>query len=127
VNPERLARFVRKWLAEWETEPPAFGHATKLLNHLIEYRPSEAWERILALVSQAKEESLCYVGAGPLEDLLIEHGDSIIDRVEATAAADPRFARCLSVVRGWSRIEPSVYARVQRTMESTSRPTTQST
>ena len=116
MHPQRLARFVRKWFTEWEREPPVYGHASQLLTHLIEDRPDEAWERILALVAHAKEESLCYVGAGPLEDLLALHGQDFIGRVEVAAANDPRFAACLATVWGHTRFEPSVYERVQQTL-----------
>ena len=108
-----MARFVQKWFAEWEPEPPRFGRATQLLNCLIEERPNEAWEHILALISQAREESLGYVAAGPLEDLLSRHGLAIIDRVEETATSNPRFASCLTGVWGHISFEPSVYARIQ--------------
>lgn len=56
-----------------------------ILNHLIEARPEEAWKRILALIACANREALGYVGAGPLEDLLREHGVALIDTVEACA------------------------------------------
>jgi hypothetical protein len=118
MHPQRLARFVRKWFREWEPEPPVYGHASKLLTHLIEDRPDEAWERILALVAQAREESLGYVGAGPLEDLLSSHGQAFIGRVEVAAANDPRFAACLATVLGHARFEPSVYERVQQAVEA---------
>ena len=114
-----MVRFVQKWFAEWEPEPPRFGRATQLLNCLIEERPDEAWERILALISQAREESLCYVAAGPLEDLLSEHGPLIIARVEAAATTDSRFAICLAGVWGHTRFEPSVYARIQHIVHAT--------
>ncbi len=116
MHPQRLARFVRKWFREWEPKPPVFGHASKLLTHLIEDRPDEAWEPILALVEHAREESLGYVGAGPLEDLLSSHGQSFISRV--AAAKDPRFAACLATVWGHTRFEPSVYERVQQAVGS---------
>jgi hypothetical protein len=118
MHPRRLARFVRRWFAEWEPEPPVCGRATKLLMDLIEDCPDEGWERILALVAEAKEESLCYVGAGPLEDLLSSHGQAFIDRVEVAAANDPRFAACLATVWGHTRFESSVYKRVQKAVGS---------
>jgi hypothetical protein len=114
MNPQRMARFVRKWFAEWEAKPARYGRASRILTHLIEERPDEAWVRILALVAGAKTESLGYVGAGPLEDLLSEHGPTMLDRVETTAGINARFAACLACVWGNIRFEPSVYATVQR-------------
>jgi len=112
-----MARFVRKWLSEWETEPPRYGRASQILNHLIDTKPDEAWERILALISEAKPESLCYVAAGPLEDLLSHHGPTMIERIEALAASDPRFLSCLVGVWGHTRFEPAIYAQVQRLID----------
>jgi hypothetical protein len=120
MNHQRLARFVRKWFAEWMPETPVFGHATALLTQLIQVRPDEAWERILALVACAPdEEAIGYVGAGPLEDFLIAHGQAFIDRVEATAISDARFAACLATVWGSNSIDSGVYARISRTVQST--------
>jgi hypothetical protein len=38
------------------------------------------------------------VGCGPLEDLLHEHGDAVVDRVELFARQSPSFAKALSHV-----------------------------
>jgi hypothetical protein len=57
-----------------------------------------AWPLVLALVARASQRALGAIGAGILEDMLDEHGDEIIERVEAQAAADPRFRYCLSHV-----------------------------
>jgi hypothetical protein len=39
------------------------------------------------------------VGCGPLEDLLHEHGDAVIDEVERSARQNPLFARAHSMFR----------------------------
>jgi hypothetical protein len=73
MHTEKLTRFVRKWFAEWDSE--VFGRESDILSAMIHSRPDDAWERILALVANARsQETLGYVGAGPLEDLLSEHG-----------------------------------------------------
>ena len=55
---------------------------------------------ILVLVDRAADGAvLDYIGAGPLEDLVNEHGSAFVDRIAAQAAADPRFARALRYVR----------------------------
>lgn len=113
MNPKRTARFVRKWFSEWEIEPPRYGRASQILDHLISTRPEAAWDRILALIVHAKPESLCYVAAGPLEDLLSHHGATMIERIEALAATDPQFLSCLAGVWGHTRFEPAIYTRVQ--------------
>jgi len=92
---------------------PIYGRASQILDHLISTRPDAAWDRILALIAKAKPESLCYVAAGPLEDLLSHHGPIMIERVEALAVSDPRFRSCLASVWGHTRFESPIYARVQ--------------
>src|SRR5580658_2884004 len=112
MHPNRISRFVRKWFTEWDSS--VFGRASGLLAEVIETRPEDAWERILALAANAKnQEALGWVGAGPLEDLLSRHGQVIIGRVEAMAVADPKFVVCLAAAWGWSRFERSVYELVQ--------------
>jgi len=114
MNSQRTARFVRRWFAEWEAEPPKYGRASQILDGLIQVRPDEAWIRILELFAQAKAESLGFVASGPLEDLLSVHGALMIDRVEAAAVTNVRFASCLAGLWGDSRFDPIVHARIQR-------------
>jgi hypothetical protein len=41
---------------------------------------------------------LSNLGAGPLEDLLVVHGDKFIDRVELLARQDRQFRKSLGIV-----------------------------
>lgn len=85
-----------------------------ILMHEIDYRPADAWERILALVEHASSgEALSWIGEGPLEDLLAAHGSEFVEIVVTTARNESRFANCLSHVWGWNRFEPGVYQQVQ--------------
>lgn len=53
------------------------------------------------------------LAAGPLEDLLSQHGDALIDRIESIAASDFRFRELFSAV--WSNsMAPEVWDRVQK-------------
>lgn len=113
-------RFVRKWFAEWTAS--SFGRATYILNHLIRSRPTDAWERILALIGNApSEEALGWVAAGPLEDLLCKHGPAMIDRIEREAGVNARLAHCLTGVWGFSRMDRDVWSRVLWLMEGEAR------
>jgi hypothetical protein len=54
---------------------------------------------------------LAILSAGPLEDLLVYHGDTVIDRVEAAAKANPTFAFLLGGV--WrNAISQEVWDRI---------------
>lgn len=117
MNPQRMLRFVERWFAEWEAE--RFGRGTQILNYLVDCRPNEAWMRILALVSQAEDHALGYVGAGPLEDLLSAHGNQVIPWLEVEAKRNPRLVRCMGAVWGDSCFEPEILQRVRNISPAT--------
>jgi len=65
----------------------------------------EAVQLLAALAAAAPPgDNGMTVGAGPLESLLHEHGDSVIDEIERVARRSASFAQALSQVwleRGW--------------------------
>jgi hypothetical protein len=61
--------------------------------------PADLWEVILEVLRQTEDkEVLAVLAAGPLEDYLGKCGESVIERVEAQAAADPKFKHLLGGV-----------------------------
>ena len=80
---------------------------------IVEHEPEKAW---LAIVQATKEPRfLPYLGnlaAGPLEDLIAQHGDLLMDRVEVLAKQDESFAQLLQGV--WQyKMKDKTWARVQ--------------
>jgi hypothetical protein len=71
------------------------------------------WEIMLALVAAAADdEELGHVAAGPVEDYLSVHGEAAIERVEAQATADAKFARMLRGV--WQLgMSDEIHARIR--------------
>ncbi len=72
--------------------------------------PLAGWRVTCLLIKKApSDESLAYVAAGPLEDLLAFHGPAVIDHVAVAARADERLQLALSGVwlnrasRVWER------------------------
>jgi len=66
---------------------------------LVHEQPERAWQIILALTDRARDpDSVALIAAGPMEDLLSEHGPAFIARVEERAAADPKFNHMLGGV-----------------------------
>lgn len=66
------------------------------LDDLCRDNPEKAWLVVAALVEAADtEELLGAVGAGPLEDLLSEHGATFVDRAETEARTNAKFAAAL--------------------------------
>ena len=54
---------------------------------------------VVDLLSRAPNGAgVAAVGAGPLEDLVTQHGDALVEVIEATARRDPGFAACLGSV-----------------------------
>jgi hypothetical protein len=77
--------------------------------------PIEAMELVVALVDAAPDlERLCYVGAGPLEDLIGTHPDETVDAIDAQARRDERFRDALNAVHFSDRVPPGVVERLNR-------------
>jgi hypothetical protein len=71
------------------------------------------WEQILAVLAQARNNSeLGLVGAGPLEDLIVNHREAVLDRIEAEAATSLRLRTALRHV--WLAHDPASEAMAQR-------------
>jgi len=69
------------------------------LRELVEDDPETAWQAIEMLVGHPDaEDVLGIIAAGPLEDLLAEHGERFVARVEQRARRDDRFRACLGGV-----------------------------
>ena len=90
-------RLARAWLRSESGEAPPWVFVWVM--DLCRDHPEEAWPLVMALVSAARgNEELALVAAGPLEALLANHGESLIQRVEAEAGRNPWFRRALAGV-----------------------------
>lgn len=74
------------------------------------------WAFILEILKRNVSEKLLYtLAAGPLEDLLCFQGENVIDRVEALAVSDIKFANLLAGV--WrSDMKPQIWERVVKVL-----------
>ncbi len=73
----------------------AFSELVELVCH----NPERAWQIILVLSEQTLDPDFtALLAAGPMEDLLSDHGPAFIDRVEERAATDPKFNHMLGGV-----------------------------
>lgn len=82
-------------------------------NWVVEDEPELAWKAILEAIEQPRMGPyLGLLAASPLEDLLSLHGPQFIDRVEARARTDPKFAWVLDGVWQFTMPEP-IWQRVQ--------------
>ncbi len=72
-----------------------FDWLTEMLNYGPPDGPEQAWPIILELIRRAPdEETLIYIGAGALEDLVNNAGDRFVDRI-AGQVVDDRFRASL--------------------------------
>jgi hypothetical protein len=69
------------------------------LSDLVRTDPEAAWLVIQEILRKdTGDVILSNLGAGPLEDLLVAHGERVIDRIEERAARDSTFKKLLGVV-----------------------------
>jgi len=81
---------------------------------LSEDRPSEALEAIIQVLKlDATAPVIEYLSAGPLEQLLLKRGETVMPRIEELAPLEPALRRALGGV--WkSSIPETVWSRVER-------------
>lgn len=118
VDTQRLAQ---AWIAHWREHAATGGFPDTTgswdVDRLAREEPEVAWTVILEILSDIKvdpSESLFQVlAAGPMEDLLVEHGYSFISRVEQQSKIDPSFRLLLGGV--WpNSMSQEVWERVLR-------------
>src|SRR5262249_11409572 len=109
-------RIVREFIAYGEAplRQVPWGWASDRMYHIIDGAPEVAWELVTTLIDRApSDESLGFFAAGPLEDLLSQHGPALIDRVEARAPDNPTFRRALEMLQRLGMTD-DVWERVRR-------------
>ena len=85
----------QRWLDEWEDE-----WSGDVLFYLTQEDPDEAWALCLELLAASADPGwAATIGAFIVEDLLRDHGDAFIDRVEAEAARNERLQMALPTAR----------------------------
>lgn len=106
---------------EDKTDPnrtDAYFWAFKELERLVREDPFSALEVIIQIVEIKPEESvLDHLSAGPLETLLVRHGDKVIAPIEREASKNADFRWLVGGV--WeNKIAPDIWERLQKVIES---------
>lgn len=113
------AEIANEWVEAWSdgnTSTVGPGADGSVLDwDLPRAQPELAWLAILEALSQigpnVSDRRFAVLAAGPLEDLMSEHGKLMIDRVELHARRNPDFARLLGGV--WRNdIDAAVWERM---------------
>ena len=118
MNKLETLGLAAAWIAYWKApedsaEREALFWASEREWELVRKAPHDAWQVIVAILDKDDSIEIQEVlSAGPLEDLLAYHGESMISAVEAEAIKNPRFASLLGGV--WqNNTKEEVWARVQ--------------
>jgi hypothetical protein len=99
---EQLA--ADEWFWAWEA-----------VQETVHSDPSKALEIVAALVETAPGEAdVDYIGAGPLEDLVREHGPMLIDQIDMLARRAPRFRRAVNAMWLSEDVPAPVRQRLER-------------
>lgn len=104
-----LPECAKNWIEDAEN---CWNHLWNLCRH----DPEQAWEIIQAVYEEQPGARVLHrLAAGPLEDLLTEHGSKFIERVINLAAHDQGFRGVLRMVRNrgmpeetWEKIQRAV-------------------
>jgi hypothetical protein len=100
-------------LATGSVEQGQLLWAHERLDDMCSSEPAAAWNVIQEIIAlDHSDEILANIGAGPFEDLLVNHGALLIDKVEACARISSDFRRMLGIV--WkNRISDDVWVRLK--------------
>jgi hypothetical protein len=116
MNVSEINDFADEWIESWSRLDAEETADTALDRELPRNRPELCWKVLLEVLGRIDAETSSklfqVLAAGPLENLLAAHGDAFIDRVEAEAASNSRFALLLGGV--WqNEMSSELWSRVQ--------------
>ena len=96
------SRLARDWISTFGTEPegPADTNPFQVFGAIVRAEPLYAWDLIREVVRlDPAKRSWDILAAGPLEDLLSQHGGAIIDYITDDIEQDPALRELLKGVR----------------------------
>lgn len=120
MTDAEIAALAERWIEFWsapERSPartalmPAFNDATRL----VAASADGAWQFVREILRRDPTPAILEaLAAGPLEEMLTQHGAAVIDRLEAEAGGNPTLATLLAGI--WQGLMPDdIWERVQRT------------
>jgi hypothetical protein len=117
---ETWVRYQRRYVgtAEGDAEDPDWWAIHALILYPSPPPRELEWHVILMLcelVDSDETQMVDMIGAAPLEDFLVEHGDAAMDLIEPAADQNPTLLKALAHV--WAFEEP-VRPRIERYLQS---------
>jgi hypothetical protein len=89
--------------------------AYEAVEDLLGTDPERMWSLVLEMLKSTAEPLYrAYVAAGPLEDLLAQHGAQFIERAEALATSERWFLDSLRSIYLQGRMPEAVRVRIER-------------
>lgn len=119
-------RLAREWLKQMISQAPApdpslpkeEDWAYNCLDELLDRRPKQGFIVILEAASMlATNQAASYLAAGPLEQVIADRGETVIDAIEAIAERSARFRFLLTGVWPQGKEASDVWQRVLRARE----------
>jgi hypothetical protein len=117
LDRDQLSQIAEAWIELYYLPEDAPEREDKFwsyerLSELIQEDPEAAWSVIQIIRREGSDLILSNLGAGPLEDLLVAHGDQFIDRVETLAEQDAQFRKLLGAT--WQNsMPPGLWRRIK--------------
>lgn len=75
--------------------------------------PDDVWKIVLAVLSlKPSDKVVSVLAAGPLEDLINEHGATYIERIEIEARGNPEFRHLLGGL--WRCSNRDIWSRIEK-------------
>lgn len=101
---------AKSWLSFQRAHEDKDIWALDDLDDKIRTDPASAWEIVSELCRHAQsDDELCAIGAGPVEDLVRQYGETAVQQLEKVIELDHRFATVAACVWAWgSSARPSI-------------------
>jgi hypothetical protein len=119
MNILEIQKIAYAWIAMNNAEQGSKNYkehfwAWEKLDELCRHNPEDAWLVIDALSKiDSSDKMLANIAAGPLEDVLVWHGDKLINKIEETAKDDSILRKLLGGV--WkNEISDNVWNRLKK-------------
>ena len=114
----KVKELADMWIEYHHTNDDDLFEAVTKLERMVVSHEERAWRVILTILKEDNSDAIISnLAAGPMEDLLVCHGDAVIERVEVKAKKDVDFKKVVMDV--WqSGISDDVWGRVKALQES---------
>lgn len=117
LDTDEMNRIAEAWIQlyrvpEGDPDREIAFWSHERLRDLVREDPEAAWDIIRVISREESDVVLSNLAAGPLEDLLVSHGERFIDRIEMLAAHDPQFRKMLAAT--WQNsMPPHLWKRIK--------------